>query len=283
MLGWVTNRRDQLRLLKTQIEGATNGIAVLARGMAAFNVGDADVGPVLVAGMAPLFAQLKRLSAQAKTPNPLQEAAKVAVGIRKTTTPSNLRALVALGAALSAVLPALEQELANPDRETADAVEIAFAHLKRLIVVEDDVRKKWQTAYKKGEVHCEKLGDVHMLRHRLWAFKSDATGARTDLVLGDPLEQIDTAQLHAARGLVLTEWKVATKSDLDAKLKSARIQLARYKGGALLGAELTSVQYVIAVSLEQLPMPSDVVQNGVRIRHINIAVRPKAPSKANAP
>ena len=37
------------------------------------------------------------------------------------------------------------------------AAELAFMHLKRLIVADEDYRKKWQGAFAKHETHCEKL------------------------------------------------------------------------------------------------------------------------------
>ena len=42
--------------------------------------------------------------------------------------------------------------------------ERAFEHLQRLIVVDDNVREKWQRAFQAGEPECEKLGAVHLLR-----------------------------------------------------------------------------------------------------------------------
>lgn len=60
--------------------------------------------------------------------------------------------------------------------------ERAFAHLQRSIVVDAELREKWQRAFDDGEVACEKLGAVHLLLHGIWAFKVDAAGARTDLV-----------------------------------------------------------------------------------------------------
>jgi hypothetical protein len=41
-------------------------------------------------------------------------------------------------------------------------------HLQRLIVVDEDYRKKWQTAFDAGEARCEKHRGVHLLWHWVW-------------------------------------------------------------------------------------------------------------------
>jgi len=82
--------------------------------------------------------------------------------------------------------------------------ERAFQHLQRLIVVDDEVRRKWQAAFAKGEVECEKLGAVHLLGHGIWAFKIDASGGRTDLVYQEPAGNLIKEQQYA-EGFVLTE------------------------------------------------------------------------------
>jgi hypothetical protein len=86
--------------------------------------------------------------------------------------------------------------------------ERAFSHLQRSIVVDESIRARWLKAFKEGEVACEKLGAVHLLLHGIWAFKVDAAGARTDLVLEEPAGDVAAVQRYAD-GLVLTEWKKA--------------------------------------------------------------------------
>lgn len=65
--------------------------------------------------------------------------------------------------------------------------ERAFIHLQRSIVVDDEVRSKWIKAFEIHETKCEKLGALHLLLHGVWAFKADATGGKTDLILNEPL------------------------------------------------------------------------------------------------
>jgi hypothetical protein len=65
----------------------------------------------------------------------------------------------------------------------------AFAHLQRSIVADEGIRATWDNAFQNtrtGETACEQLGATHLLLHGVWAFKADAIGGRTDLVLGEP-------------------------------------------------------------------------------------------------
>lgn len=81
-------------------------------------------------------------------------------------------------------LGAFEAELSFLLSDTEELIharsELAFSHLQRLIVVDVDVKQKWQAAFAEGEVQCEKLGALHLLQQGIWAFKVDAAGARTD-------------------------------------------------------------------------------------------------------
>jgi len=90
--------------------------------------------------------------------------------------------------------------------------ERAFAHLQRVIVVDQQFREKWKSALREGEVACEKLGAVHLLLHGIWAFKVDAAGERTHLVFQDPAGDL-LAEQHYADALVLTEWKTLAAGD----------------------------------------------------------------------
>jgi hypothetical protein len=166
----------------------------------------------------------------------------------------------------------------------ADAQEVirarsdrAFLHLQRLLVVDADIRKKWKTAFNAGETACEKLGDVHLLWHGIFAFKINAQGARTDLIFSEPIDA--SVVQKGVEGLVLTEWKVADKGNAASRFEDARKQAAKYEQGALVGTELTGYRYAVAVSLTELPnVPDDVTVGGVVYRHINIVVEPRTPS-----
>jgi hypothetical protein len=149
-------------------------------------------------------------------------------------------------------LTALEAEvtfiLAGRQERIRVRSERAFLHLQRQLVVDEEIRAKWQKAFSKGEVSCEKLGSVHLLSHGIYAFKVDAAGARTDLIFNDAPNEETIARV--VEGLVLTEWKVATDSDFLAKIAAARAQADLYKAGPLAGVELTGYRYLVVVSNE---------------------------------
>lgn len=174
-------------------------------------------------------------------------------------------------------------QLFDRETQTVATVERAFEHLQRCIVADDEFRGKWQRAFKR-ETKCEQLGAAHLLWHGIWAFKTDAKGERTDLVLGIPLDDAQ-AQRVATTGtqLVLTEWKlVRNPGDIDGAIEQATIQAKRYAKGILAGIELRSTRFLVVVSQDHLTMPHDIDVGGVRYRHINIAVDPSTPSRAKA-
>ncbi|MCP3461116.1 hypothetical protein [Bradyrhizobium sp. CCGUVB23] len=196
-------------------------------------------------------------------------------------TPDSREELVWAGlVTLSAFEPEISFLLADVQQAIRSRSELAFAHLQRSIVVDEEFRKKWQAAFSSGEVQCEALGAVHLLSHGIWAFKVSAEGERTDLVYQEAAARFEREQSNA-EGLVLTEWKKATsKSQAEAKFKEARDQAHRYGRGVLAGNELTSYRFAIVVSEEQVPIPDDITLEGIVYRHINIAVKPKPPSKS---
>ena len=183
------------------------------------------------------------------------------------------------------MLGAFETEmtyLLTDSQETIRArSELAFAHLQRLIVVDEQLREKWQAAYAAGEVPCEKLGAVHLLQHGIWAFKVDAVGERTDLVYQDRAGDLSDEQQYI-RGFVQTEWKKVTESsDSERQFQQARAQAQRYAQGALGGSELADYRYLVVVSEQQVERPHDLNDGGIMYRHINIAVDPETPSRTN--
>ena len=168
------------------------------------------------------------------------------------------------------------------DREvtTRRLTERAFMHLQRQIVVDDTVANKWKNAYAQGETACERIGSVHLFGFGIYAFKADASGARTDLILSEPLDAANPV-LTASEALVLTEWKkVSDAADAIDKERSARAQAQIYQGGALAGFELQNYRYIVLVSRRTIPPIADVIENGVNYRHILIVVEPEVPSKA---
>ncbi len=158
--------------------------------------------------------------------------------------------------------------------------ERAFIHLQRSVVADCDIRQKWQQAFSEGEVRCEQVGAVHLLSHGIWAFKVNAEGGRTDLVMNEPLPNFSQIE-SAADALVLTEWKlVRAESELSDRIDSAKRQVGIYASGVLGGIELTNYRYLIMVSEHSMKMPDDQVVDNNKYRHINIAVAPLIPSVA---
>ncbi len=160
--------------------------------------------------------------------------------------------------------------------------ERAFVHLQSLIIVDHDIQQKWDKAFQNGgEVACEKLGAVHLLWHGIWAFKADAKGAKTDLVLGERLS-VDERVKSAAAALVLTEWKVVKNEDDTVKMAChGREQAAAYSDRSLAGFVLDSVRYVVLVSDRKLRNKpgTEFADDGVCYKYINIAVQPHSPSE----
>lgn len=156
------------------------------------------------------------------------------------------------------------------------AAELAFMHLQRLIVVDEDYRAKWRKAFEAHETHCENLGALHLLWHGIWAFKVDASGGKTDLVYQEPLK---IGSVPIALGMVLTEWKRGAQNPETAYV-AAKEQAALYSGGVLAGVELVSHRYLVVVTKTQIVTPDDSIEGGIVYRHINIAVEPEAPSTA---
>ena len=168
------------------------------------------------------------------------------------------------------------------DREAISKriTERAFIHLQRSIVVDSEIRKKWQEAFSEREEQCEQLGAVHLLSHGIWAFKVNAAGGRTDLIMNEPLPSFTEIE-GAVDALVLTEWKlVRTNAELFGKIESAKRQAAIYSTGVLGAVELAYYRYLVMVSEHNMAMPEDEIVGAVKYRHINIAVNPLTPSAA---
>ena len=172
-----------------------------------------------------------------------------------------------------------EYLIRDSEVEGRNLAELAFEHLRRQLVVDEDVQTKWWHAFKKYETACERLGAVHLLSHGIWAFKVVAPGGATDLVFGDPVEQHSQVVRRTARALVLTEWKRVKRSDkITTKAQEGRDQAAIYSGGVLGDAELKRTRYIVLVCESDLMPPDDVSIGAVTYRHVVLCISPKAPS-----
>jgi len=180
--------------------------------------------------------------------------------------------------AIRATAAEMDFHLGDPQLVGQRLTERAFLHLNRSLVVDDQLRDRWLTAFEKNEPACEKLGAVHLLAHGVYAFKANAEGGATDLVLSSPPRDTDLA---AAEFLVLTEWKrIVDDGDAATKALEARAQTHAYRNHMLAGVELRTVRYIVLVSERQLAScPADLLEDGVRFKHINVAIDPDSPSK----
>ena len=159
-------------------------------------------------------------------------------------------------APLAAFRSEFEYLIRDAEIEGRSLTELAFEHLRRQIVVDKDVRKKWNAAFNRRETACERLGAVHLLSHGIWAFKITAPGAATDLVYGDPLSGRGIVMNRIARALVLTEWKLVKQADdIDGKAQEGRKQTALYAAGVLGDLELKRTRYVVLVCEGELQPP----------------------------
>ncbi len=202
--------------------------------------------------------------------------------IKAGTIDTNLPILQLQLCVLSSAKSQLNYHMSGTHQQLRLLTDRAFMHLQRCIIADDELREKWKKAFGRGETKCEALGAVHLLWHGIWAFKANAAGGRTDLVLGNVIDNQSIAT-EAALGLVLTEWKRAVKSsDAKAMFDQGREQVALYRADVLAGIELENMAYIVVVSEKDLPSLEDVDIGSRRYRFINIAVNPDTPSVAAA-
>jgi len=171
--------------------------------------------------------------------------------------------------------------LSDQQAKIQNRTERAFLHLRRSLAADAHQRSIWQSAFgTNGETACERLGASHLLWHGIYAFKVDASGGKTDLILPSFPEIEDVSR--AVDGFVLTEWKVASSpKDAKERYAEAKRQAALYANGVLAGIELTQIRYLVVVTEKQLPnssIPSDEETDGILYRHINLAINPDVPS-----
>jgi hypothetical protein len=157
-------------------------------------------------------------------------------------------------------------------------VDRAFLHLQRSIVADPSVRERWKHAFdEEGEVACERLGAAHLLLFGIYSFKANAEGERTDIILGERLSLSEVEK--ASEALVLTEWKMVSRDNLEKTAEHAFQQARRYSAGSLAGFELASRRYLVMVSERSLPMPPPRIEDVVTYEYRNIAVDPRVPSR----
>jgi hypothetical protein len=164
--------------------------------------------------------------------------------------------------------------------ESCNRVEVAFEHLRRMIAVDEQIRQKWKKAFKSNEPACERLGAIHLLSHGIFAFKIVGGDSATDLAFNEPIDDRSHIIRHAARTIVLTEWKRIIEPTGDKKAVEARKQTVQYAGGVLGDTVLERTRYIVLVSERQIAQVQDLEADGIKFRHVHIAVDPLPPSRA---
>lgn len=273
---------EQWRDLAGRIDGLIRAGEFL---VSAFKVNSADafriVGKSILPELVAIIAEIEHLGKTyaSELPQQASEALQkyVAQGWGKSFNDGAVD--IQTLAPLASFRSQFEYLIRDAETEGRSLTELAFEHLRRQLVVDEDIRKKWQDAFKKHETACERLGAVHLLSHGIWAFKIVAPGGATDLVFGDPVGQYAEIMRRTARALVLTEWKLIKSPDeITTKAQEARVQASIYSGGVLGDAELKRTRYIVLVCQSDLTPPDDVSVGGVTHRHVLLPTNPKSPS-----
>jgi len=232
-----------------------------------------------------LVVHIKRLQARYadELPDAARQCLSDSIGRIDQHFPPDSGGLPAFAAALT-LLASFRAEfthvLMDTEAVARSLVARAFAHLQRSIIADETVRSRWRTAFDEGELACERLGACHLLLHGIWAFKTSAAGERTDLVLNEPLSDLEEAQRVSAT-LVLTEWKVVKgAAESDPKASQAIQQARLYAAGVLGGSELSLRRYLVMVSDARLQPRPEQQDGKVTYEYVNIAVSPSVPSKS---
>jgi hypothetical protein len=185
-------------------------------------------------------------------------------------------------AALTTLRSAFDYAVRDIEADARNRTEQAFEHLRRLLLVDDEIRDRWLRDYadtRRAETLCERRGAVHLMHHGIVAFKASGERSVTDLILNEPLNPDASVLRRAARAAALTEWKIVRKaSDVAAIAAGAARQAEIYAGGVLGQTELTRTRYLVLVSDQRLDPPDDFVRGDVHYRHICIELRAIAPS-----
>ncbi|HEX8706067.1 MAG TPA: hypothetical protein VF815_44945, partial [Myxococcaceae bacterium] len=195
-----------------------------------------------------------------------------------------LQGALLLGGVLSGVRARITYLLADKQARARRIVDRAFTHLQRSLVADKTVfGARWLAAFQgpRAEEACEKLGAIHLLQFGIWAFKAEAAGGKTDLILGERVNEEEA--FRSADAMVLTEWKmVRAKDDPATRAREALEQAEKYTLETLAGFELSSYRYLVLVSEDYLAPIPPILQGGRTYEVCNIAVIPSTPSPAAA-
>ncbi len=279
------NQPEEWVRLAARIKGLGAAAETLCRGVGAVDRGSGAASGWIIRSANELVDLLEDY--RGKQAADLSVAARAALDRRvsdlvalKRSSGGGFDRMLSLCTALLALESELTYHLTDLDTMVRPLIERAFIHLRRSLVVDSGLRSRWKAAFDGGgETKCEQLGAIHLLQHGIYAFKTDAEGARTDLVLGERL-LLDTETKQAMRGLVLTEWKLAREStEIERRVAEAVQQAKLYSEELLAGFEVQSARYIVVVSKDRVKLPPDTFDGDVLYRNVNIAIEPSVPSK----
>jgi hypothetical protein len=274
--------KSEWQLLASRINGLAEATALLMPALRFPSPdGYGNFKKVLVPQIASIFEEIRLLRARHAEglPQPVKDAmdrllGKALFNVDDSTFGNNLPAV----ASFVAFRAEVDFLASDAELEKRALTELAFEHLRRSLVVDDNLRKRWVDA--DNEPACEKLGAVHLLSHGIWAFKISGAGAATDLVYGEPIETYSAEIRRGARALVLTEWKrVRAGETAEKKAEEARAQTGIYAAGVLGDVQLKDTRFIVLVTDTEIAAPSDVEQAGVRYRHVSIPLSSEVASK----
>lgn len=275
---------EEWRALAARIDGLLCAVELMTAALAVHSRDESNVfKKSLEPALSEIIANLKHLASvyANELPENAREALSKFIGLRTNEGISSDAIGIQRFVHLASFRSELEYLLRDLETERRSLTELAFEHLRRQLVVDTDIKNKWQVAFRSNEVACERLGAVHLLGHGIWAFKVSAPGSATDLVFGDPIPQDDKQLKRTARALVLTEWKrIVNVGDMEAKAEEAREQTKIYSGGVMGDVELKQTRYIVLVSESDWAPPNDLIDGRITYRHIILPVKSEVPSRA---
>ena len=157
--------------------------------------------------------------------------------------------------------------------------ERAFFHLKRLVVVDQAIRERWEAALTEGEVACEARRCPSLAPWHMGFQGRSRRGTNRPCFSG-------TNERHRYRRTLRRWFSVdGVESGHDRTAGPAAIyrtgtQAQRYSEGVLFSNELTKYRYVVVVSKRDVSIPTDRFEGSVIYRHINIAIHSRPPSRS---
>jgi hypothetical protein len=274
------NWLERWRAISARIEGVVAAAGYLVGALRVNSSDTYTITPILVDELRAIAAELKQFLAEFEQELPAVAAAAIKEYEQRYPlgTPGHASADLQIFAQIAMLRTRVEYLMVDTELEARNLTEFALDHLKRLIAVDELTRQKWIEAFP-DEVACERLGAVHLLGHRIWAFKARGRDSETDLVYDEPLLARAGSLRRTSAAIVLTEWKVVREvSKIESIAVTTRTQAQSYAAGVLGGLELKHTRYIVLVGEKDQEPPGDIKDGTVTYRHIWLSVDPDTPS-----